>query len=180
MSETVILVNEKDEPVGTQGKLAAHLIPQRHRAFSVFVFNSAGETLIQRRALGKYHSPGLWANSCCGHPRPGEETLSAAKRRLMEEIGFTCSLIPLTTVCYTLKLEKDLWELEYTHVFKGMYENKVLLNAEEVCEIKWIDPQALRQDVLTHSTYYARWFRLYILKYFDVIFKSANQKVLQG
>src|SRR3990167_9346165 len=118
MQEMVILVDEKDRPLGIQEKLTAHLLPQRHRAFSVFVFNTKGETLIQKRALGKYHSPGLWANSCCGHPRPHEEAGEGAKRRPGEELGFTCALIPLTIVCYALKLEKDLWELEYTHVFK--------------------------------------------------------------
>jgi isopentenyl-diphosphate Delta-isomerase len=170
MSETVILVDATNRPIGTQEKLTAHVIPQRHRAFSVLIFNEKGETLIQRRALGKYHSPGLWANSCCGHPRPEEKIENAAKRRLGEELGFSCNLTPLTEVCYTLKLEKDLWELEYTHVFKGTYEGKVIPNPEEVCEIKWIDPLALREDVVRHPQNYARWFRLYVLKYFEKVF----------
>ncbi|OJW48083.1 MAG: isopentenyl-diphosphate delta-isomerase [Alphaproteobacteria bacterium 41-28] len=173
MLETVILVDEKDHPFGTQEKLAAHTIPQRHRAFSVFIFNTQGETLIQRRALGKYHSPGLWANSCCGHPRPGEKVDLAASRRLHEELGFTCPLSPLTTVCYTLKLEKNMWELEYTHVFKGTYEGAIEPNPEEVCEMKWVPPETLRRDVLAHPTHYARWFRLYVLKHFEDIFGSA-------
>jgi isopentenyl-diphosphate delta-isomerase len=174
MQEMVILVDEKDRPLGTQEKLQAHLIPQRHRAFSVFVFNAKGETLIQRRALEKYHSPGLWANSCCGHPRPHEEVGEGAKRRLGEELGFTCSLTPMTTVCYTLKLEKDLWELEYTHVFRGLYENAIAPNPEEVMELKWISPEALREDVLAHPESYARWFRLYVLKHFEVIFSNRR------
>lgn len=107
MTETVILVDEQDRPIGTQEKLAAHLIPQRHRAFSIFVFNDKGETLIQRRAMEKYHSPGLWANTCCGHPRAGEDIIAAANRRLFEELGFSCSLTLITHVCYTLKLEKE-------------------------------------------------------------------------
>ncbi|MBY0293342.1 MAG: isopentenyl-diphosphate Delta-isomerase [Alphaproteobacteria bacterium] len=173
MLETVILVDEKDHPLGTQEKLTAHILPQRHRAFSVFVFNAKGETLIQRRALGKYHSPGLWANSCCGHPRPGEMVQEAACRRLNEELGFSCSVLPLTTVCYTLKLEKDLWELEFTHVFKGVYEGHMNLNPEEVCEIKWVAPQALREDLVINPENYARWFRLYVLKHFSVIFGDS-------
>lgn len=180
MFETVILVDEKDNPLGTQEKLAAHLIPQRHRAFSIFIFNDKGETLIQRRAFEKYHSPGLWANSCCGHPRPGEDVKAAAIRRLGEELGFTCLLSPLTKVCYTLKLEKDLWELEYTHVFKGIYDGRMAPNPEEVCELKWLDPEALRRDVLTQPQDYARWFRLYILKHFNVLFEGNYQKVLQA
>lgn len=178
MVETVILVDEKDQPFGTQEKLVAHLIPQRHRAFSVFIFNDKGETLIQRRALGKYHSPGLWANSCCGHPRPGEDVKVAAGRRLEEELGFACRLFPLTTVCYTLKLENDLWELEYTHVFKGSYEGIINPNLEEVCEIKWIKPEILCKDVFAQPQTYARWFRLYILKHFEDIFNPTYQKVL--
>ena len=130
ITEMLILVDEKDHPLGAQEKLAAHLIPQRHRAFSVFVFNKKGETLIQRRAFEKYHSPGSWANSCCGHPRPGEEVINAASRRLDEELGFSCTLTPVTQVCYTLKLEKDLWELEYTHVFKGTYEGTIHPNPD--------------------------------------------------
>jgi isopentenyl-diphosphate Delta-isomerase len=180
MLETVILVDEKDHPLGTQEKLAAHTIPQRHRAFSVFIFNTQGETLIQRRTLGKYHSPGLWANSCCGHPRPGEEVGRAASRRLQEELGFACPLTPLTTVCYTLKLEKDLWELEYTHVFKGAYEGAIVPNPEEVCEIKWMSSKALRRDVLAHPTHYARWFRLYVLKHFWDIFGRAYSVASSG
>lgn len=172
MSETVILVDTNDRPIGTQEKLAAHVIPQRHRAFSVIVFNEKGETLIQRRTLGKYHSPGLWANSCCGHPRPEEMVEDAAKRRLGQELGFTCDLVPLTEVCYTLNLGKDLWELEYTHVFKGTYEGKIIPNPDEVCEIKWINPVALREDVGLHPEKYARWFRLYVLKYFEKLFIS--------
>ncbi len=177
MLETVILVDKNDRPLGTQEKLAAHLIPQRHRAFSVFVFNEKGETLIQRRAFEKYHSPGLWANSCCGHPRPGEEVDDAAKRRLGEELGFTCGLTPLTHVCYTLKLEKDLWELEYTHLFRGLYEGQILSAPEEVCEIKWIDPVLLRADVMAHPDQYARWFRLYILKHFEKVFPCLPSRV---
>ena len=147
------------------------------QVFSIFIFNSKGETLIQRRALGKYHSPGLWANSCCGHPRPSEDVEMAASRRLGDELGFTCPLIPLTTVCYTLKLEKDLWELEYTHVFKGIYEGMITPNSEEVGEIKWVSPQHLREDALNHPQAYTRWFRLYLLKHFDVIFEPSYQKV---
>lgn len=183
MLENVILVDKNDRPIGSQEKLAAHLIPQRHRAFSVFIFNHKGEVLIQKRALGKYHSPGLWANSCCGHPRPEEDVKEAASRRLEEELGFCCSLTPIRTVCYTLKLEKNLWELEYTHIFKGIYEEIIHCNPEEVCDIQWISPVQLQKDVVVHPQKYARWFRLYILKYFDSIFVTAdhaNRKFLNS
>ncbi|EKE10315.1 MAG: Isopentenyl-diphosphate delta-isomerase [uncultured bacterium] len=174
--ETLILVDEKDRPCGTQEKLVAHVLPQRHRAFSIFIFNRQDETLIQRRALGKYHSPGLWANSCCGHPRPEEKVDVAAQRRLGEELGFTCILTPVVKVCYTLKLEKNLWELEFTHVFRGEYEEDFRPNPEEVMEIQWISPEALRQDVLRHPQAYTRWFRLYILKHYKILFPSFHHK----
>ncbi len=179
MTETVILVDANDRPLGTQEKLAAHKTPQRHRAFSIFIFNDKGETLIQRRAFGKYHSPGLWANSCCGHPRPGEDVNEAARRRLAEELGFSCLLKPITTVCYTLKLEKNWWELEYTHVFKGTYEGSVKANPEEVCDVRWVDLQTLQTDVQKDSRSYAKWFRLYILKHCDAIFNGPPPKVLR-
>lgn len=172
MQETLILVDENDKAVGTQEKLAAHIIPQRHRAFSVFLFNSDGETLIQRRALGKYHSPGLWANSCCGHPRPHEEVGQGAERRLFEELGIRSPLEPKTEVCYTLKLEKDLWELEYTHLFHGFFEGETHPNPEEVSELKWIKPDDLRKDVLENPDNYARWLRLYALKYYKKAFNA--------
>jgi len=178
MLETVILVDKNDRPLGSQEKLAAHIIPERHRAFSVLIFNHKGETLIQRRAFEKYHSPGLWANSCCGHPRPGEEVKGGASRRLKEELGFTCPLVPLQTVCYTLKLEKNLWELEYTHIFKGVYQGKINVNREEVSEIKWISPRNLREDVLANPKNYARWFRLYTLKYYNSIFEDRDKRAL--
>jgi len=178
MLETVILVDQNDHPLGSQEKLAAHLIPQRHRAFSILVFNQRGETLIQRRALGKYHSPGLWANSCCGHPRPGEDVKEAASRRLREELGFACLLTPLRAVCYTLKLEKNLWELEYTHIFKGFFEGLPDFNREEVSELQWVSPSDLREDVLSNPQKYARWFRLYILKYFESVFGIPLQSGL--
>lgn len=170
--EQVILVDANDQEIGVSEKHAAHQgIPHRHRAFSVFTFNNKGQTLIQRRALGKYHSPGLWANTCCGHPRPGEDIAQAAQRRTFEELGFTPQVTPITKVCYTLKLERDLWELEYTHVFHDYSQGYIEPNPEEVCEYKWISPDDLERDVRANPQSYARWFRLYVLKHFDVIFK---------
>jgi len=124
-SEVVILVDGQDRVVGVEEKHKAHMNPpQRHRAFSVFAFNEAGETLIQRRAFGKYHSAGLWANTCCGHPRPHEDIQEAARRRTFEELGFTPGpLTPLTKVSYTLHLGQGLWELEFTHVFRCEYQS---------------------------------------------------------
>lgn len=173
--ETVILVDGKNRPCGHREKHAAHQTdPARHRAFSVFIFNKKGEMLIQRRALGKYHSPGLWANSCCGHPRPGEEPVKAAKRRLEEELGFTTDLAEKTQVSYFLKLTPNLWEIEFTHVFHGIFDGDFIPNPEEVCEIMWIKPEEIKQMVKNNPEQFARWFRLYVLKYYDSTVKSQR------
>lgn len=175
-NETVILVDANDRAVGTSEKHAAHQgEPQRHRAFSVFAFNENGETLIQRRSLGKYHSAGLWANTCCGHPRPDEDIVEAAQRRTFEELGFRPNLTPLTQVCYTLNLGQGLWELEYTHVFRSEDTGPLDPNPDEVCETKWIAPEDLLADVHTNPENYARWFRLYVLKHFNSIFVPPAQ-----
>ena len=115
--EILILVDKNDQPQGTMPKMQAHREGQLHRAFSVMIYNNKGELLIQKRAATKYHSAGLWANSCCGHPRIGEDNLVAAKRRLKEELGFSCELKKIGEVCYELSLENGLHEHEYTHVF---------------------------------------------------------------
>lgn len=170
MTEMLILVDKNDTPVGVEEKLKTHLQGLRHRAFSIFIFNSRGEILIQRRALGKYHSAGLWANACCGHPRLAEENKEAAQRRLQEELGFVCPLNEVSTVCYTLKLENGLHENEFTHVFQGIYEGEIRPAPEEVMEIAWVNPKDLLEDITRQGEAYARWFRLYALKHFEPLF----------
>lgn len=115
---------------------------------------------------------GLWANTCCGHPRPNEEVSSAAQRRLQEELGFTCKLAKITTVQYALKLENGLHEHEYTHVFAGHYKGAIYPNPEEASEVKWDSPSNLRQASLKAPNDYARWFILYLQEYYDEIFKD--------
>lgn len=124
--EEVILVNEKDEPIGTMEKLEAHQKGALHRAFSVFLFNPKGELLLQRRALHKYHSAGLWTNTCCSHPRPGEETSAAAHRRLKEEMGMEADLRFMTSFQYRSEFENGLTEHEFDHVFIGSDRKSVV------------------------------------------------------
>mgnify|MGYP003387158416 CR=1 FL=1 len=169
----VVLVDLNDTPIGLAEKLEAHLQKGRlHRAFSVFIYNEMGELLIQRRALGKYHSKGLWANTCCGHPYPGEDNKTAASRRLYEELGFQAALTPRGHVRYGLKLDCGLYEHEYTHIFEAHLNRTPIFtpDPEEVCETKWIDPKDLAQDAKKNPHLYARWFRLYLLKYYDHVF----------
>lgn len=171
MSETLILVDCNDRPLGNGEKLAVHRQGLRHRAFSVMIYNEHGEMLIQKRAACKYHSAGLWANACCGHPRPGETPSEAAQRRLVEEIGVHCStLTPVTEVCYTLSLENGLHENEYTHIFQAQYDGPVSPNPQEVSEIAWALPKDILIDACAHKDHYARWFRLYLFKYFREVF----------
>lgn len=159
--EQVILVDADDRPVGVAGKLAAHRQNLRHRAISVLVFDPSGRMLLQRRAAAKYHSPGLWANACCTHPRHGEEAVEAAGRRLAEEMGIALPLAFAGRFAYEAPVGADLWENEIVHVFTGLYEGKVSPNPDEVETYAWLDVAALRVDIAARSALYAPWFRLY-------------------
>jgi isopentenyl-diphosphate delta-isomerase len=133
----VIVVNEKDEWMGTMEKMEAHINGTLHRAFSVFILNDSAELLLQQRAAGKYHSAGLWSNTCCSHPMPAESTLAAAHRRLKEEMGFDCELKPLFTLRYKAVVG-DLIENEYDHIYIGKYNGPVTMNTEEVQNFKFL------------------------------------------
>src|SRR5574343_178726 len=139
MYTEVILVNEKDEILGTMEKLEAHEKGVLHRAFSIFVFNSNNELLIHQRAFGKYHSEGLWTNTCCSHPAPGETVLEAAHRRLQEEMGFDCEMYNAFHFLYHAKLDNDLIEHELDHVVIGYSNQNPTLNPEEARDFKWIE-----------------------------------------
>ena len=128
----VILVNEQDAPIGVMEKMEAHKTGTLHRAFSIFIFNSQGEMLLQQRAKGKYHSGGLWTNACCSHPQPGEQVEKAAERRLMEELGFSTSLEKVFDFLYKAGLDNGLTEHEFDHVFVGEYNGAINFNTEEV------------------------------------------------
>jgi isopentenyl-diphosphate delta-isomerase len=145
--ERVILVDPDDEAIGTAAKLEAHTSGALHRAFSVFVMNRRGEILLQRRADGKYHSGGRWSNTCCGHPRPGEETADAAARRLGEEMGFGCDLRWLFAFTYRVEMEDGLWEHEIDHVFLGRHDADPSPDPEEVGEWRWVSPRTLRAEM---------------------------------
>lgn len=160
MKEYVVLVNERDEYLGVREKLQAHVEGVLHRAFSVFVFNSRGDLLLQQRHPDKYHSGGLWSNTCCSHPRPGEAVETAARRRLHEEMGFACDLTRLFGFVYEARVDTDLVEHEYDHVFAGVYDGVPLPNGEEVSGWQWVSPEALRAGVRDAPDRYTYWFRL--------------------
>ncbi len=159
MNEIIVLVDENDNQIGTGEKMAVHRAGKLHRAFSVFVFNSKGEMLLQRRALTKYHSGGLWTNTCCSHPRPEEKTIDAAKRRLKEEMGFECELEEVDSFVYKTEFE-GLFEHEFDHVFVGKYEGEMGVDREEVEEYKWISLEDLYEDVKQNPQKYTSWFKI--------------------
>lgn len=162
MDDQVILVNEKDEPMGIMDKLEAHQKGLLHRAFSIFIFNNAGQLLLQRRAKDKYHSPGLWTNTCCSHPKPEESTLDAAKRRLKEEMGIETSLEKKFDFIYRAQLDNDLIEYEFDHVYTGQFNSNPILNLNEVSEYRWVSIHELKNEIEQHPEEYSEWLKIAI------------------
>ena len=148
MEEQVILVNEKDEPIGLMGKMEAHEKGLLHRAFSVFIFNSKQEVLLQQRAACKYHSPNLWTNTCCSHPRAGETNQQAGERRLQEEMGLQVPLQEVFSFIYKAPFDNGLTEHEYDHVLIGYSDAQPQINPEEVASWKWLSLEAIKEDIL--------------------------------
>ncbi len=157
--EIIILVDGEDKQIGTGEKMEVHRAGLLHRAFSVFVFNSKGETLLQQRALGKYHSAGLWTNTCCSHPRVGENTLVGAKRRLKEEMGIVCELEEIDSFVYKTEFE-GLFEHEFDHIFVGRYEGNPIINKSEVESFLWISLAELKRDIEENPNKYTSWFKI--------------------
>jgi len=158
--QRVILVNESDEAIGEMEKLEAHRKGVLHRAFSVFIFNSRGELLLQRRALNKYHSAGLWTNTCCSHPAPGEDEKEAAQRRLREEMGFTATLEKLFSFTYRADFSNGLTEHELDHVFIGAYEGPVQPDPSEVMEYTYHSLPDIAAMLGSDTNAFTVWFRI--------------------
>jgi isopentenyl-diphosphate Delta-isomerase len=161
--EQVILVDEADQRTGDGDKWRIHREGLLHRAFSIFVFNDAGECLIQQRAAGKYHSAGKWANSCCGHPRPGEATAEAASRRLQEEVGLSPALTFGFKSRYIAYLDNDMVENEIPHLYFGRSTSLApVLNPHEVQAARWVSLDALAAEITAAPEAYAAWLRHYV------------------
>jgi isopentenyl-diphosphate delta-isomerase len=156
----VVLVDTEDNPKGTMEKMEAHRKGVLHRAFSVFVFNDKGQLMLQQRALHKYHSPGLWSNTCCSHPYPGEAAEMAAHRRLVEEMGFDCDLHHAFSFVYRAELDQGMTEHELDHVFIGHANAEPMINPEEVNGWKWVDVDHLVKDIEARPEDYTVWFRI--------------------
>ena len=162
MQEKIILVDKDDNEIGTMEKLEAHKKGLLHRAFSVCIFNTKGEILLQKRAKHKYHSGGLWTNTCCSHPRPGETIAGAALRRLREEMGILCDLNEIGHLVYKAPFENGLTEHEYDHILVGFYDKDPVLNPEEAGDFKWVHPDMLRADMKKYPDRYTYWFKKFM------------------
>ena len=165
IQEMVILVNEHDKEIGLMEKQEAHIKGLLHRAFSVMVFNGKGEMLLQQRALSKYHSGGLWTNTCCSHPRQGETTEEAAHRRLQEEMGFDCELKLHQTFIYKAPFENGLTEHELDHVFVGIYNQNPHINLDEVNDFHWISLPDLDLQLRDEPEKFTVWFKMIMDNY---------------
>ncbi|PEN13844.1 isopentenyl-diphosphate delta-isomerase [Longibacter salinarum] len=159
MTDHVVLVNTDDVPQGTAEKLEAHVHGWLHRAFSIFVFDSRGRLLLQKRADDKYHSAGLWSNTCCSHPRPDEDLEEAVQRRLVEEMGFDCDVHHAFQFVYRADVGEGLVEHELDHVFIGHADPTVNANSDEVSDWAWVTPEDLLADVAARPERYTFWFR---------------------
>ncbi|MBN2009267.1 isopentenyl-diphosphate Delta-isomerase [candidate division KSB1 bacterium] len=175
MNDLVILVDEKDNNVGKQEKMKAHEDAQLHRAFSIFVYNSTGDMLLQQRADEKYHSGGLWTNTCCSHPRPDESVEQAAHRRLQEEMGFDTQLEEKFTFIYKAALDHELTEHELDHVLVGFYDGEIHINKNEAKSYRWVNTDWLMEDIEQHPERYTVWFKIAFAELLKRDKKSQNQ-----
>jgi len=167
--EKVILVNQKDEPIGLMPKMEAHEKGLLHRAFSVFIFNEKNELMLQQRALSKYHSPGLWTNTCCSHQREGETNIEAGKRRLQEEMGFTADLEDTISFIYKAPFDNGLTEHEFDHILVGNFNEKPMLNPDEAEAWKWMGLEEVAKDMENNPRVYTEWFKIIFDKYYQSI-----------
>lgn len=162
--DTVVLVNKNDVVQGTMEKMPAHYEGALHRAFSILIFNEAGQMLLHKRALGKYHSPGLWTNACCSHPQLNESYKVGAEERLMAELGFTVPLKEVHHFIYKAAFSNGLIEHEFDRVFIGDYNGDIPFNKEEVESIKWLSVDALYEDMDENPNNYTEWFKILMME----------------
>lgn len=168
----VVLVDSQDNELGKMEKLEAHEKGILHRAFSIFLFNSKGEMLIQQRALSKYHSPGLWTNACCSHPAPNESIIQAGNRRLKEELGLSTELVDAFNFEYRETFENNLTEHELDHVLVGYSEENPILNQEEAKDYRWITWANLLEEIDLNPENFTIWFKIILTKHIEKLQKE--------
>lgn len=172
--EKVILVNSKDEEIGTMEKLQAHKTGALHRAFSILIFNDKGEIMLQKRADDKYHSGGLWTNTCCSHPLPGESVQNAARRRLMEEMGIDLEPRFMYKFIYKAELDSGLIEHECDYVFVGEYNHEPILNGNEASDWRFSSVPSIKEDVVKNPDNYTVWFKMILDNLDKYIYQTAH------
>ena len=158
--DQIVLVDEQDNVTGSMGKMEAHKQGVLHRAFSVLLFNSKGELLLQKRSADKYHSAGLWTNTCCSHPKPDEPIEVAVRRRLKEEMGIDLQPEYAYKFLYRIELPNNLIEHELDYVFIGQFNGEPVINSSEVENWKFADVAAVKKDAIQNPETYTYWFRL--------------------
>ena len=170
----VILVDEKDNPLGTMEKIEAHEKARLHRAFSVFIYNSKNELMLQQRALTKYHTPGLWTNTCCSHQKLEESNIEAGKRRLQEEMGFSTELKETISFIYKAPFENGLTEHEFDYILVGEYQDDPQPNPDEVHNWKWMNLDDIENDMNKNPNLYTEWFKIIFEKHKSEMVKSST------
>lgn len=177
MSENVILVNEADVELGSMDKLLVHQLGLLHRAFSVFIFNTKGELLLQQRSDNKYHSAGLWSNTCCSHPRVNEPLAEAVERRLLEEMGMNCKTVPAFKFIYKANFKNGLTENEYDHVYFGITDDLPVPDSAEVKNWKYIKITSLQDDIAVNPHLYTEWIKIclpqVVTRFGNILYKST-------
>ena len=169
--ENVVLVDRNDNPMGLMPKLEAHEKGVLHRAFSVFILNQKSQLMLQRRALDKYHSPGLWTNTCCSHPRESESNIEAGVRRLKEEMGFTTPLMPMFSFIYKSKFDNGLTEHEFDHVLLGYYDKQPFINKIEVSDWKWMSLDKIILEIKNKPEDFTVWFKIIFERFYNHLYK---------
>jgi isopentenyl-diphosphate delta-isomerase len=171
IDDFVILVNKNDKKIGLMPKMEAHKKGALHRAFSVFIFNNKNELMIQKRNINKYHSPGLWTNTCCSHQKDGESNISAGKRRLLEEMGFCVELNEVGSFIYNVGVDNGLIEHELDYILVGKYNGNVKINSDEVDNWKWMSLDNIKDDIRIRSKNYTEWFKIIMDNYYTQLKK---------
>lgn len=174
LRDELILVDIDDNELGVEQKEKAHSRPMLHRAFSIYLYNDKKELLIQKRAISKYHSGGLWANACCSHPRKGETLKESAIDRLKDELGIETDVKELFSFIYLNKFNDNLYEYELDHVFIGKYNgniNNIKLNKEEVSEVRWVNIKQLKEELVTNPSSFSSWFIISVKKIIEYLEK---------
>lgn len=175
MEEQVVLVNDKNEELGTMPKMEAHEKAVLHRAFSVFLINDKGETMLQQRAAEKYHSPMLWTNTCCSHQRLGESNIEAGKRRLQEEMGIETDLKELFSFIYKAPFDNGLTEHELDHVMIGKYNDSPNINTDEVNSWKWMSLEDIKLDIVESPSDYTEWFKIIFDRFHSYVLNNKTK-----